>query len=149
MFGGAHKALRQRCPRPVQMWESSVDMCIGKPTRPLPPISLGGSQRISVGSGIPVVKLVGRDVLSRRKQHTVSAGSQRCVAKPHEPSNFNPLSGQHTRHRVGRAVGILQRLPQIEKAAALGHGGQAALYCVFMARRIGALAASWAAYSSG
>ena len=46
-------------------------------------------------------------------------------------ANFDALPGQNTRHGVGFAVRILQRLAQVEEPAALGHRRQAAFHSRF------------------
>ena len=77
------------------------------------------------------MELVDGQGLPRAEQHTVGAGGQAGVAEPHKPPDLEALPGQHARHWVGRAVGVLQCPAQVQKAAALGYGGQAALHGAF------------------
>ena len=72
-----------------------------------------------------MVELMRGELLPRCKQHTVRLRGQRGIAEPHKPPGFYPLPRQDARHRVGRAVRVLKRLAEVEKAAALGCGGQA------------------------
>ena len=107
MFGCSRKALRQRRTCPVEMRKTRVETCIGKAARPLPPVYLGSGERIAVFGGVPVMELVDGQGLPRAEQHTVGAGGQAGVAEPHKPPDLEALPGQHARHRVGRAVGVL------------------------------------------
>ena len=75
-----------------------------------------------------MVELMHRQSIAHGKQHTVGVGGQCGVAEAHEPPDPDALPRQHARHRVRAAVGVLQRLAQVEEPAALGHRGQAALH---------------------
>ena len=75
-----------------------------------------------------MVKFMHRQGLSRPEEHTVGFRRQRGVPEPHQPPDLESLARQHPRHREAPAFGVFQRLPQIEKAAAFGHGRQAVFH---------------------
>ena len=110
------------------MREARIEMLICKAAVPLFPVGLCGGKAGAVVCGIPVVELVHRQTLPGAEQHTVGAGGQCRVSKPHQPPHPEALPRQNACHGPAFPVGILQALAQIEKAPALGHCGQAALH---------------------
>lgn len=75
-----------------------------------------------------MVELVGGECLSGAEQQAVGAGGQLRVPEPHQPPDRETAARQDARHGPDGAVGVFERLPQIEEAAALGHGGQTELH---------------------
>ena len=75
-----------------------------------------------------MVELMHGHRLPCAEEHAVRLRGERGIAKAHQPPHAEPLPRQHTRHGVGGSGVIFQRLAQVQKAAALGHGGQAALH---------------------
>ena len=62
-------------------------------------------------------------MLPGAEQQAVGFGGQFGITEPHQPTDPETAPGQDARHGPDRAVGIFQRLPQIQKTAALGRGG--------------------------
>ena len=109
------------------MREARIEMLICKAAGPAPAIGFPSGEGVAVRGGVPVVELVDGERFAAAEQHTVRLCGQGGVAEPHEFADPEALPRQHTRHGIGGAVGIFQRLPQIEEATAFGHGGQTAL----------------------
>ena len=70
-----------------------------------------------------MVELVGGERLSGAEQQAVGAGGQLRVPEPHQPPDREATARQDARHWPDGTVGVFERLPQIEEAAALGHSG--------------------------
>ena len=71
-----------------------------------------------------MVEFVDGQLFSRAEQQAVRLCGERRIPEPHQPAHPDALARQNACHGPVLAICPFKALPEVEKAAALGHGGQ-------------------------